>query len=222
MTVDAEAPIIVSPPEAAGDPAEAQLASLVTDPAGADESRRRPTTWRSIAAIALAGVISLAVFLAPIPWDDLAGYGYVGIFLLSLLSASSVFLPLPGLALAYTGGGVLDPLVVGLVAGLGNALGELTGYMAGRGGSAIVDDLPHYQRMEDLMSRYGGLVILVLAIIPNPVFDAAGLAAGVLRYPIWKFLLFCTIGKTIKTLAFAYLGDYSRDWLLWFLGGTGV
>ena len=91
-----------------------------------------------------------------------------------------------------------------------------------RGGSAIIDDLPHYQRLEDLMSRYGGLVILVLSVIPNPVFDAAGIAAGVLRYPVWKFLLFCTVCKTIKTLAFAYLGEYSRDWLLWFFGGAGV
>lgn len=196
----------------------------VADPP-ADErvpAPRRQIPWRGLAAIVLAGIISLAVFLAPIPWEDLAGYGYVGIFLLSALSASSVFLPLPGLALAYTGGGVLDPLVVGVVAGIGNALGELTGYMAGRGGSDIIDDLPQYQRMEDLMHRYGGLVILVLAIIPNPLFDAAGITAGALRYPVWKFLLFCTVGKTIKTLAVAYMGEYSRDWLLWLIGGTGA
>jgi len=197
----------------------APVADQLTDEPTSTPRRRIP--WRGLAAIALAGVISLAVFLAPIPWADLAGYGYLGIFLLSVLSASSVFLPLPGLALAYTGGGVLDPLIVGLVAGLGNALGELTGYLAGRGGSAIIEDQVYYQRMEALMDRYGGLVILVLAIIPNPIFDMAGIAAGVLRYPVWKFLLFCTVGKTIKTLAFAYLGEYSRDWLLWFLGGAG-
>jgi uncharacterized membrane protein YdjX (TVP38/TMEM64 family) len=34
----------------------------------------------------------------------------------------------------------------------------------------------------------------------------AGLAAGALRFPVWQFLLACWPGKTIKTVAVAYLG----------------
>lgn len=57
------------------------------------------------------------------------------------------------------------------------------------------------------MRKYGDPTILVLAIIPNPLFDMAGMIAGVLKMPVWKFLIFCTVGKIIKMLAFAYLGS---------------
>jgi len=57
--------------------------------------------------------------------------------------------------------------------------------------------------------RNGALTVFVLSAIPNPFFDLAGIAAGVLRYPIARFLLFCWLGKTIKTVAFAFAGAYS-------------
>ncbi len=56
------------------------------------------------------------------------------------------------------------------------------------------------------MRKYGGWIILLLAFIPNPFFDLAGIAAGVLRIPLWQFLLFCSIGKILKMLIFSYSG----------------
>ncbi len=46
----------------------------------------------------------------------------------------------------------------------------------------------------------GGLTVFVLSLIPNPFFDLAGIAAGVLRYPVSRFLFFCWLGNTIKTV----------------------
>ena len=61
------------------------------------------------------------------------------------------------------------------------------------------------------------VMIIVLAFIPNPLFDLAGMASGALKLPIWKFLLACAIGKIIKMLMFAYAGYYSIGWLTkWF------
>ena len=74
---------------------------------------------------------------------DLRGYGYLGVFLISLLGNATVILPVPSLAVVFAGGGVLNPLLVGLVAGVGEPLGELTGYLAGYGGSAVIDRLRH-------------------------------------------------------------------------------
>jgi uncharacterized membrane protein YdjX (TVP38/TMEM64 family) len=51
------------------------------------------------------------------------------------------------------------------------------------------------------------LGILALAAIPNPFFDAAGVAAGTMKIPFWRFLLFCSIGSIIKMLIFAIGGD---------------
>jgi membrane protein YqaA with SNARE-associated domain len=41
------------------------------------------------------------------------------------------------------------------------------------------------------------------SIIPNPLFDIMGVAAGSVLYPVKRFLLIVFIGKTIK---FAWIG----------------
>ena len=54
--------------------------------------------------------------------------------------------------------------------------------------------------------RLSYLAILVLAFVPNPFFDLAGIAAGTLKIPILSFLFFTWIGKVLKMLLFAYAG----------------
>ena len=63
------------------------------------------------------------------------------------------------------------------------------------------------------MEKYGELTTLVLAFIPNPLFDLAGLIAGLLKMPLWKFLLYCVIGKILKMMMFAYAGDWVINFL---------
>jgi membrane protein YqaA with SNARE-associated domain len=55
------------------------------------------------------------------------------------------------------------------------------------------------------------LAIFGLAAIPNPFFDFAGIAAGALRFPVWQFLFWSFLGKTVKMLFFAYAGYVSFD-----------
>jgi uncharacterized membrane protein YdjX (TVP38/TMEM64 family) len=100
-------------------------------------------------------------------------------------------------------------LLVGLAAGVGEALGELTGYAAGFGGRAVIEDQRAYERLVAWMQRRGGITVFVLSVIPNPFFDLAGIAAGTLRYPLWRFLFFCWMGKTIKTALVAWSGALS-------------
>ena len=45
------------------------------------------------------------------------------------------------------------------------------------------------------IGRYGLAGILVLAFIPNPLFDIAGIASGALEIPWWQFLLACAAGR---------------------------
>ena len=154
----------------------------------------------------LAVAITLAIVLFR---DELARferYGYPGVFLISLLGNATVILPAPSLAVVFGMGGVLNPFFVGLVAGVGEALGELTGYLAGYGGRAVIEDWQMYHRLEKWMQRNGSATIFVLSTIPNPIFDLAGIAAGALRFPLERFLVSCWVGKTIKTTLFAYVG----------------
>ena len=48
------------------------------------------------------------------------------------------------------------------------------------------------------MVTYGFWCVAFFAFIPNPFFDAIGFAAGVMRYPIWKFVLACFLGKSLR------------------------
>ncbi len=63
-----------------------------------------------------------------------------------------------------------------------------------------------YQKAELWLRRNGSLAILLFALLPVLVFDLIGLAAGASRYPLWRFVLFCWIGRLIRSLLEAYLG----------------
>jgi membrane protein YqaA with SNARE-associated domain len=143
----------------------------------------------------------------------LANLGYLGIFLLSILANATIILPAPGVAFVFGLGAVYNPLLVALAAGAGAAIGELSGYLAGYSGNIVIQHRKYADRMTEWMKKYGPWTILILGFIPNPIFDLAGIIAGVLKMPFWKFLLFCMIGKILKMLLFAYAGSLSIPWL---------
>ena len=64
---------------------------------------------------------------------------YASIWFLAFIGASLVFVPAAALAAVCVAviTGDLNPLAVGVVAGSAEALGELTGYAAGRGGKEM-------------------------------------------------------------------------------------
>lgn len=168
-------------------------------------------TLNIIRAVVLLAVIALTVFLV-IEREEiqaLKAYGYPGIFLFSILANATIFVPVPGVMFTSAMGAVFNPLFVSIAAGTGAALGELSGYLAGFSGQAVVEGSERYQRVVRWMEKYGGITILVLAFVPNPLFDLAGIVAGILKMPIWKFLIYCIIGKILKMMIFAYAGDWA-------------
>ena len=52
-------------------------------------------------------------------------------------------------------------------------------------------------------------VILVLSLIPNPIFDVAGIAAGALGLGWGRFLLVTAVGKTLRAIVIAYAGAFA-------------
>jgi uncharacterized membrane protein YdjX (TVP38/TMEM64 family) len=176
-------------------------------------SRRTASTAGRLAALLLVVVVSVGIFALRAEVATWAQYGYLGIFLASVLANGTVLLPAPGVALVAAMGGVLNPLLVSLAAGLGASIGEMVGYMAGVGGQLVVERVALYDRLLQWMQRYGSLTIFVLAAVPNPFFDLAGMAAGSLRVPVRRFFLWCLLGKIVKMLAFAYSGALAVRWL---------
>jgi uncharacterized membrane protein YdjX (TVP38/TMEM64 family) len=168
--------------------------------------------------LALAAVIGITIYIYSIREhvDEFATYGYQGIFLVMLMANATVIIPAPGVAVVFAMGNVFNPILVALAAGTGGAIGELSGYLAGFSGQAIVENTQTYNRVYPWVQKYGVWAILVLSAIPNPFFDLAGIAAGVAKIPVWKFLLFCWVGQLIKMAMFAYAGAYSIDWIAGF------
>jgi membrane protein YqaA with SNARE-associated domain len=147
----------------------------------------------------------------------LGAYGYLGAFLVPMLCCATIIIPVPGLIIVFTLGAVLNPLLVGIISGVGGTVGEMTGYFLGYGGRAAIENVKVYRRVENWMRRWAPITLFVLALIPNPFFDIAGAAAGALRVPLWKFLVYGGAGRIIKHTAFAYAGAWGIESILPFL-----
>ena len=148
------------------------------------------------------------------PTEYIRTSGYAGVFLMAVIGSASPFWPLPGSWAAPLAAGLgLNPLLVGLAAGLGEPIGELSGYTAGYGGQVAIQKWKRYAQLERWMRRRGGLTIFLVSAIPNFFIKLVTIAAGALRYPTWKFFIFCWAGKTIKSVAAAYIGYSVSDWI---------
>lgn len=169
--------------------------------------------------LALIAVVAITFYIYSIRErvEQFAGLGYPGIFLVALLANATILLPAPGVAVIYAMGAIFNPFGVGLAAGLGGTIGELSGYLAGFSGQAVVERMDVYNRVKPWVDKYGGWAILVLSAIPNPFFDLAGIAAGIAKMPLGTFLLFAGIGQLIKMTAFALAGHYSISLLSTFI-----
>lgn len=160
-----------------------------------------------ILAILAVVAITIGVFLIPKAWlEALGAFGYLGVFGLMAIAAATIFLPTPAFLTIIPLTQVLDPFLLGLAAGLGSTIGEITGYLGGFGAGIVIESSPRYKRVRDWMRRYGGWVLFGFSL--SPIFDIAGLVAGALRYPILKFFMFTAAGKILKYIVWAYLGGF--------------
>jgi membrane protein YqaA with SNARE-associated domain len=150
--------------------------------------------------------------------EALKRWGYFGAFFVSLISCATIFLPMPGVVVLAALGAILpSATLVGLAGGAGAAIGELTAYMTGYSGQAVVSRQRVYTRLKGWVEKWGFLTIFLSSIVPF-VFDLVGMAAGVLRFPIWKFLLACWLGRTILYVAIAWAGAWGWKVVLPYLG----
>ena len=147
--------------------------------------------------------------------SQLSTIGYPGVFFLSFLGSAALVLPVPGLISLCAVSVVLVPVYLGLAAAAGETLGEISGYAIGYGGGGMVENNRHYRRVRGWMESRGWLIILILAVVPNPLFDLVGVAAGATRYPVTRFLGIVLVGKVIKGVTIAYLCHHGIRALPW-------
>jgi len=142
--------------------------------------------------------------------------GYLGLVIVSLVGSATVFFPLPVAGLIFIFGGIFNPWLVGLFAAIGCTLGELTGYVIGKGGSKILEK--KHEKFLKIGERWfkknrGFFCIFIFAATPLPC-DIAGILGGMLNYNIKKFILASFLGKWIMNLTIAFGGFYGINWVL--------
>lgn len=176
---------------------------------------RRLTILRLLSLALVAGIV-VVIFIFRDQVQNLARFGYVGIFLTTMVANATVFVPVPGVMVVFAMGAVFSPLLTAVAAGLGGATGELSGYLLGFSGQGVAERSQRFLQIYNWMAshpRWSDLAVLILAAIPNPFFDMAGIAAGMLKIPVLRFWFFCAIGSIIKYSVFAYAGSTALNFL---------
>ncbi len=144
-------------------------------------------------------------------------YGYLGIFIISLVGAASIFVPIPYTVVIFTLGGlklngswVFEPVWIAVAAGVGSAFGEFSSYMLGFGGRKAIGK--RFKKKMDVITKVfnksGPLLIFVFALTPLPD-DLLFIPLGVMRYNLVRAFIPALIGKFLMNLTVAYGGRFS-------------
>jgi len=151
-------------------------------------------------------------------------YGYLGVFVVSLVGASSVILPLPYTIIIFSIGAsqTLNPFLVAIAGGAGSAVGEFFGYLLGYYGRAVVSEerkrkMNYFLRV---FNRYGAITIFLFALLPLPD-DLLFIPLGIMRYSFTRAFVPTFIGKMLMCLILSYGGYLSVDIIRSLLGGDG-
>lgn len=144
-------------------------------------------------------------------------HSYAALFLISFLAATLLPLGSEWLLVALLLGGK-SPILVVVIATIGNTLGGATNYLIGRWGSTwlirkvlrITPD--QQQRAENWFERYGSLSLLLswLPIVGDPLC----LVAGTLRTSITRFFILVTTGKALRYITLTWLTLRGSELLL--------
>jgi membrane protein YqaA with SNARE-associated domain len=172
--------------------------------------------------------------------SQLERQGYLGLFIISIFAGSPIPVPTPSMILTFTLGSILNPVLVGVVSGFGNGVGNALIFWTGRGGHAVFKNIinssssnqpprsrlgrffQRFSRIPDFARRRVLIAVFVLSIYPNPVLTPLILGMGAMRSNFWKFFLTIWAGKTVQGLALSYLGYYGLRSLLHYFGVFSV
>ena len=149
-------------------------------------------------------------------------YGYLGVFLISVISTASIVIPIPYTLLIYVLAAFLDPFLLAVVGGIGSAVGEISGYLFGYYGHKMIGK-ERRRRMEFMvkfLDHYGPIAVFLFALTPLPD-DLLFVPLGMMRFNFLKIFIPCLLGKTLMCFIVAYSGRYSVEAIRIIFGDGG-
>ncbi len=136
--------------------------------------------------------------------------GLIGIFIINLISSATFFVSGPAFLTVIAGGSIYPPLLVALVASLGASVGDLVSFAFGYSSRHVAlkkfENKQWFIWVESLFRRHGVWIIFFFAFVPNPIFDAIGLIAGVFKFKWKTFFILILLGRFARFIILALLG----------------
>lgn len=159
------------------------------------------------------GVSILVIALAIIFKDrltDLENFGLLGILLINFFASATIFLPAPAIATVVAGGALYSPISVAIASSFGAALGDVVGFLLGHSSKNLFYKNHHtmFKILKDTFNTFGGIIIFIVALVPNPFFDLVGVFAGFLHYPLLRFFILIFVGRLLRNFLLASLGSF--------------
>lgn len=146
---------------------------------------------------------------------ELGSWGYVGAFVINLVSSATVVLPSPGVILIIQMVETLNWWILGIVTGIAGGLGGVTAYMAGMAGTNSIGQGRFGAWMKGLFeSKWGPILLFSFNLIPFAPGDALSAIAGVIRYPLPRYFLYATVANIFKMLILTFVGAFASVWLI--------
>ena len=148
-------------------------------------------------------------------------YGYIGVFIVSFLAGVTVLVPVPSVFIVFTLGAVLNPVLVGLIAGTGEATGSMVVYLTGLSSARAFHALDHavMAKFRVWIKSRGALSVFAMSSIFNPLFFPFTAIAGMMHFGWWRFFILCLAGKSLKNIIVAAAGYYGFKLIIDLLGG---
>jgi membrane protein DedA with SNARE-associated domain len=184
---------------------------------------RKPTKREAIiggTSLAVTIVLSVIIINNRSYINQIAEWGYLGCFLVNVVTNGTFILPGFGIVITFTLGGVLNPAIVGAVAGIGEAIGATGAYFTGYAGRGLLRDSNSslYLRFSNIIDRHGSKAIFFTSAVLTPLFYPFAVFLGMVRFGWVRFFLVTWAGRTVKSMVIAYLGYFGLKVVLQWLG----
>jgi membrane protein YqaA with SNARE-associated domain len=173
-------------------------------------------------------IVSVLILTRGDYMSQLKPYTYLSLFVIALITGSPLPIPTFCVVLVFTMGSVENPILVGLTAGLGVAIGHMMVYWSGFGGYKLLTifNIPDaisraylkiksrfFKKLKvgkvlDFVNQHAIISMFLMSVIPNPFQLPALLTLGAQRASFWKVFVACLAGRTIFYMFLAYLGYF--------------
>ncbi len=148
-------------------------------------------------------------------------YGYLGAFVLAIVSNMILFMPVPYLAAFFLLAELktIDPIALGLLGGVGAGIGKLLSYAVGLGTRKIIREerVQNLDALKRMAGKYGALMAFIASMTPLPD-DIFLIPLGMIKYDLMKYFVAVSAGKTILTLFITCSGRLFSIIMEWFMG----